>query len=159
MALSTISKILVPIDGSESSMRAANAAIELARRYNEEPSPVQVIALHVIDINPKFRLFSKYGFHYSEYEKEAQEAAQKGTAEWFPKIKEKAGRYNISVKSEVTDNSSASVVGEIVKFAEKEKVDLIVIGTRGQSEFEKLLIGSVTSGVSVYAPCSVMIVK
>lgn len=159
MALSTVSKVLVPIDGSDSSMRAADAAIDLARRYNEKSNPVQVIALHVIDINPKFRLFSKYGFHHSEYEKAAQEAARKGAAEWFPKIHKKAGRHNIRVRSEVTDNSSASVVGEIVKFAEREKVDLIVIGTRGQSEFEKLLLGSVTSGVSVYAPCSVMIVK
>jgi nucleotide-binding universal stress UspA family protein len=32
MALSTISKILVPIDGSQSSMRAADAAVELARK-------------------------------------------------------------------------------------------------------------------------------
>lgn len=159
MALSVISKILVPIDGSESSMRAADAAVELARRYDEESHPVEVVALHVIDINPKFRLFSKYGFHYSEYEKKALEEAQKGTAEWFSKIKEKAELHNVQFRSEVADNSSASVVGEIVKFAEREKVDLIVIGTRGQSEFERLLLGSVTSGVSVYASCSVMIVK
>ena len=158
MALSTISKILVPIDGSESSMRAADAAIELARRYNETHT-IEVIALHVIDINPKFHLFTKYGFHYSEYERKAQEAAQIGTAEWFPKINEKAERCNLRFRPEVTDNSSASVVGEIVKFVERENVDLIVIGTRGQSEFEKLLLGSVTSGVSAYAPCSVMIVK
>jgi nucleotide-binding universal stress UspA family protein len=159
MALSTISKILVPIDGSKSSMRAADAAIELARRYNEESHPVEVIALHVIDVNPKFHLFSKYGFHYSEYERKAKEAAQKGTAEWFPKIKEKADRHNLRFRSEVTDSSSVSIVGEIIKFAEREKVDLIVIGTRGQSEFERLLLGSVTSGVTVYAQCSVMIVK
>lgn len=159
MALSVVSKILAPIDGSESSMRAANAAIELARRYNEESRPVEVIALHVIDINPKFHLFTKYGFHYSEYERKAKETAQKGTAEWFPKIKEKADHHNLRFRSEVTDSSSASVVGEIVKFAEREKVDLIVLGTRGQSEFERLLIGSVTSGVTVYAQCSVMIVK
>jgi nucleotide-binding universal stress UspA family protein len=158
MALSTISKILVPMDGSKSSMRAADAAIDLARRY-EESHPVEVIALHVIDINPTFRLFTKYGFNYSEYEKDAREKSRKGTADWFSEIKEKADRHNIHFRSEVTDNSSASVVGEIVKFAEKEKVDLIVIGTKGQSEFEKLLLGSVTSGVSVYAPCSVMIVK
>lgn len=159
MALSTISKILVPIDGSESSMRAANAAIELARRYDDEARPVEVIVLHVIDINPKFHLFSKYGFHYSEYERKAREGAQKGTAEWFSKIKKKADRHNVRFRSKLTDNSSASIVGEIVKFAEKEKVNLIVMGTRGQSEFERLLMGSVTSGVTVYAPCSVMVVK
>jgi nucleotide-binding universal stress UspA family protein len=155
MALSAISKILVPIDGSKSSMRAASAVIELARRYGS----VEVIALHVVDINPTFRLFAKYGFNYSEYEKDAREKARSGTVDWFSEIKQNAESHNIRFRSEVTDNSSASVVGEIVKFAEKEKVDLIVIGTKGQSEFEKLLLGSVTSGVSVYAPCSVLIVK
>jgi nucleotide-binding universal stress UspA family protein len=159
MALSTISKILVPMDGSKSSMRAAHAAIDLARRYGEESHPVEVVALHVIDINPTFRLFTKYGFNYSEYEKDAREKSRKGTTDWFSEIKQEAERHNIRFRSEVTDNSSASVVGEIAKFAEKEKIDLIVIGTKGQSEFEKLLLGSVTSGVSVYAPCSVLIVK
>lgn len=155
MALSTISKILVPIDGSKSSMRAAYAAIEIATRYDN----VVVIALHVIDINPTFRLFAKYGFNYAEYERDAREKAQKGTMDWFSDLKQNADSRNIQFKAEVTDNSSASVVGEITKYAEKENVDLIVIGTKGQSEFAKLLLGSVTSGVSVYAPCSVMIVK
>ena len=155
MALSTISKILVPIDGSKSSMRAADAAIEVATKYGN----VEMIALHVVDINPTFRLFAKYGFNYAEYERDAREKSQKGTTDWFSDIKQNADSRNIRFRAEVTDNSSTSVVGEIIKFAEKEKIDLIVIGTKGQSEFEKLLLGSVTSGVSVYAPCSVMIVK
>ena len=155
MALSAISKILVPIDGSKSSLRAAYAAIEIAARYDN----VEVIVLHVIDINPTFRLFAKYGFNYSEYERDAREKAQRGTTDWFSDIKQNAEGRKIRFRAEVTDNSSASVVGEITKFAEKEKIDLIVVGTKGQSEFQKLLLGSVTSGVSVYAPCSVMIVK
>ena len=162
MALSRISKILVPIDGSKSSMRAADAAIELASRYSDGDSEkvlVEVIALYVIDINPKLHLFGKYGFHYSEYADKAKEEARKATGEWFSKIREGAERHNLRFRSEVADNSAASVVGEIVKFAERENIDLIVIGTRGQSEFERLLLGSVTSGVTVYAPCSVMVVK
>jgi len=43
--------------------------------------------------------------------------------------------------------------------AEKEKVDLIVVGTRGRSGFKKLLLGSVASGVVNYAHCPVLIVK
>jgi nucleotide-binding universal stress UspA family protein len=44
----------------------------------------------------------------------------------------------------VTDNSAMSIVGEIVNY---------------ESEFAKLLLGSVTSGVTVYALCTVMVVK
>src|SRR5881628_1864945 len=98
MALSTISKILVPIDGSQSSMRAADAAVELARKYSKESRPVEVIALHVIDINPKFHLFSKYGFHYSEYEKAALEEAGKVTEGWFSKIRETAEAYKLRLR-------------------------------------------------------------
>ncbi|MEP0826638.1 MAG: universal stress protein [Nitrososphaera sp.] len=140
-------------------MRAADAAIELARRYNEGLHPVEVIALHVIDINPKFHLFSKYGFHYSEYEKAAVEEAGKVTEGWFSKIRQKAEACKVRFRSEVSDNSLLSVVGEIVNYAEREHVDVIVIGTKGHSEFEKLMMGSVSLGVATYAPCTVIIVR
>jgi nucleotide-binding universal stress UspA family protein len=159
MALSTISKILVPIDGSPYSMRAADAAIELARRYNEESKPDEVIALHVIDINPKFHLFSKYGFHYSEYEKAALEEAGKVTGGWFSKISEKAEACKVRFRSEISDNEELSVIGEIVDYAEREHVDVIVIGTKGQSGFKKLMMGSVSLGVTTYAPCTVIVVR
>jgi nucleotide-binding universal stress UspA family protein len=159
MALSTISKILVPIDGSPSSMRAADAAVELARKYGKESGPIEVIALHVIDINPKFHLFSKYGFHYSEYEKATLEEAGRVTEGWFSKIREKAEACKVRFRSEVSDNSSLSVIGEIVNYAEREHVDVIVIGTKGHSEFEKLMMGSVSSGVATYSPCTVIVVR
>ena len=159
MSLSTISKILVPIDGSPSSMRAADASVALARKYSAESQPVEVIALHVIDINPKFHLFSKYGFHYSEYEKAALEQAGKVTEGWFSKILDKAEAYDVRFRSEISDNSTLSVTGEIVNYAEREHIDVIVIGTKGNSEFDKLMMGSVSSGVATYAPCTVVIVR
>ena len=55
--------------------------------------------------------------------------------------------------------TSTSAVGGIVAFAEKENIDLIVIGTRGRSGLKKLLLGSVASGVVSYAHCAVMVVK
>jgi len=159
MSLSKISKILVPIDGSPSSMRAADASVALARKYSAESQPVEVIALHVIDINPKFHLFSKYGFHYSEYEKAALEQAGKVTEGWFSKILDKAEAYDVRFRSEISDNSTLSVTGEIVNYAEREHIDVIVIGTKGNSEFDKLMMGSVSSGVATYAPCTVVIVR
>lgn len=65
--------------------------------------------------------------------------------------------HKIRVRTESI--ASASSVGAIVGFAEKENIDLIVIGTRGWSGFKKLLLGSVASGVVNYAHCPVMIVK
>jgi nucleotide-binding universal stress UspA family protein len=47
----------------------------------------------------------------------------------------------------------------IVDYAERENVDLIVIGSRGRRGFKKMLLGSVASDVVTYAYCPVMVVK
>jgi nucleotide-binding universal stress UspA family protein len=46
-----------------------------------------------------------------------------------------------------------------LEYAEKENIDLIVLGTKGRSGFKKLLLGSVASGVVTYAHCPVLVVK
>jgi nucleotide-binding universal stress UspA family protein len=52
-----------------------------------------------------------------------------------------------------------SVEGAIVNYAERENVDLIIIGTRGRSGITRMLLGSVASEVVTYAHCPVMVVK
>ncbi|MGZ5490316.1 MAG: universal stress protein [Nitrososphaeraceae archaeon] len=52
-----------------------------------------------------------------------------------------------------------AVYGEIIQYAEKENIDLIVIGTRGRSGVKKLLLGSTASGVVTYADCPVLVTK
>ena len=47
----------------------------------------------------------------------------------------------------------------IVGLAEKEKADLVVVGSHGRSGFSKLLMGSVANHVVTHAPCSVLVVK
>ena len=167
VALQEVSKILVPVDGSKSSVAAAEAAIKLAKRYNSpvirsrtkvRPS-VEVIALYVVDVSPRLELFGKFGFDYAAREKDALEQARKVTRGWFSQIKKKADANNVAFRSEVRDNSLSSVVGEIIDFAERENVDVIVVGTRGQSEYKKLLMGSVSSALVTYAPCTIIIVR
>ena len=169
--LERVAKILVPVDGSDLSMRAAFAALELARRYNDSPPigsgtikglthpSVEVTALYVVDIGPKFENFAKYGFDFAAAEKGAIQHARTVTEGWFAKIGEKASAYNLVFRSEVTDNSQSSIVGAIIEYAEREHVDVIVVGSKGQSAFTTLLIGSVSSGVVTYAPCTVIVVR
>jgi len=150
------SKILVTVDGSNESMDAADYAIAMAKK---EDNNTQLIALHV--------LFSQLGYAYStnlfglvtpssinELLKDAKHEAQ----QWFDKIKEKMYENDIQLKTEVVV-SSTSVVAAIVDYAEHENVDLIVIGSRGRSGFKKLLLGSTASGVVTYATCPVLVVK
>jgi nucleotide-binding universal stress UspA family protein len=149
-------KILVCVDGSESSMRAADYAIEMAQKHES-----QMISLYVV--------VSQLGYAYSSgafglvtpntinelLDKSKQEARK-----WFDEIEKKATARGIKVKTEMVA-SPTSIVPAIVDYAEKNKVDLIVTGTKGRrrSGFAKLLLGSVASGVVTYANCPVMVVK
>jgi nucleotide-binding universal stress UspA family protein len=66
----------------------------------------------------------------------------------------------VNVKVEIVA-SPAAVVPAIVDYAEKNKVDLIITGTKGRrrSGLAKLLLGSVASGIVTYANCPVMVIK
>ena len=151
------SKILISVDGSEQSMDAADYAIAMAKK---EDNNAQLIALHV--------LFSQTGYAYSTNMfglvtpssiNELLEDAKHEAQQWFDKIKEKLYENGgIQLKTEVVV-SPTSVVGAIVDYAEHENVDLIVIGSRGRSGFKKLLLGSTASGVVTYATCPVLVVK
>jgi nucleotide-binding universal stress UspA family protein len=151
------SKILITVDGSEQSMDAADYAIVMAKK---EDNNAQLIALHV--------LISQTGYAYSTNMfglvtpssiNELLEDAKHEAQQWFDKIKEKLYENgDIQLKTEVVV-SPTSVVGAIVDYAEHENVDLIVIGSRGRTGFKKLLLGSTASGVVTYATCPVFIVK
>jgi nucleotide-binding universal stress UspA family protein len=58
-----------------------------------------------------------------------------------------------------SETSAASIPDAIVEYAEKEAVDLIVIGTRGLSPSSRFRMGSVASKVVRHAHCSVYVVK
>jgi nucleotide-binding universal stress UspA family protein len=54
---------------------------------------------------------------------------------------------------------AGSPVAQILKLAEQEKIDLIVMGSHGRTGFTRLLMGSVAEGVVRSAPCPVLVVK
>jgi nucleotide-binding universal stress UspA family protein len=74
------------------------------------------------------------------------------------KVKQKAIEKKVTVKADVII-ATTSIVKEIVEYAENNKVDMIVIGSRGMTGFKKLLLGSVASGVVTYSHCPVLVVK
>ena len=152
MSLS-IRKILVTIDGSENSKKAADYAISLSKKYN-----AQLIILYV--------LYSELGFAYSNLLgvttpkaiEDALETQKKDVQKWFDEIRSKLKNTNISVTDKIIISVS-SIVGEIIEFADKEKVNLIILGTRGRTGFKKLLLGSVAEGVVTHSSCPVMVVR
>ena len=148
-----ISKIVVPIDGSENSMEAADYAVKMAEKYGS-----QLAVVHVINIDQNIQLLGIYRLSYPDPIKKKIEEARAEAQKWFTEITKNAEPRNVRVKTEIID-SPMSVVSTIVNYAEEEKADLIVIGTRGRSGISKMLLGSVASGVVSYAPCPVVVLK
>ncbi|MDQ4050410.1 MAG: universal stress protein [Thermoproteota archaeon] len=144
------------MDGSESSMKAADYAIEIAKKHE-----AQLISLYVV--------VSQLGYAYSSGAfglvtpnaiNELLENSKQEARKWFEEIEEKARAQGVNVKVEMVA-SPTSIVPAIVEYGEKNKVDLIITGTRGRrrSGIAKLLLGSVASGVVTYANCPVMVIK
>ena len=151
------SRILVAIDGSETSLRAADYVIEIAEENNAD----LLIAIHVLDSRVGYAYSSDiYGLATPTSISDLLEDIKKEAEKWFDKIKQKADDINkkIRLKTEVV-TTDRSVAGAIVGYAEHENTDLIIIGTRGRSGFKRMLLGSVASGVVTYAHCPVLVVK
>jgi nucleotide-binding universal stress UspA family protein len=159
-----VSKILVAIDGSEMSMRAAAYAIDIANIKGKEEENVQLIGLTVIDLtNLSYSFFATASGYYEaekleEKRKEAQQLLDK-VEKLAVKENNTNNNVNIQFKSEIIEDPISRVGSAIVDYAERENVDLIVIGTRGRTGFKKMLLGSVASDVVTYAHCPVMVVK
>ena len=148
-----ISKIMVGIDGSEQSINAADYAIDIAKRHNTE-----LIAINV--------LTSDIGYAYSSPGVESPPLtireiillAEDEVKKWLNDIEEKADKSGIRFRSEII-MAKRSAVSTMLDYAEEQKIDLIVVGTRGRSGIKKMLLGSVASGLVTYAACPVLIVK
>jgi nucleotide-binding universal stress UspA family protein len=153
MAEPKISKIVVPVDGSDSSLQAADYALMVAETYGSEVS-----AVHVVNIDQYLQSLGIYRLSYPDPIKKKVEEARTEAQKWFTGIAERAKHRNVHFKSDVID-SPLSVVAAIVNYADQEKADLIVVGTRGRSGISKMLLGSVASGVVSYAPCPVLVVR
>ena len=153
---SKLQRILVGIDGSNSSMRAADYAISIARKNNS-----QLIALHV--------LFSELEYAHSHHilgfvtptkmNSEIEDARTKAN-QWFKILENKISKKDIKyfLKSDflVTDKS---IPHAIVKYAEDHDIDLTVVGTQGRSGLTRMVLGSVASSVVIYSSCPVLIIR
>jgi nucleotide-binding universal stress UspA family protein len=111
-------------------------------------------------------LYSELGFAYSNLLgvttpkaiEDVLETQKKDVQKSFDEIRSKLKNTNISVTDKIIISVS-SIVGKIIGFADKEKVDLIILGTRGRTGFKKLLLGSVAEGVVTHSSCPVMVVR
>ena len=143
--------ILVPLDGSEYSIKALDYASIMAKGFNSK-----LIALYVVPSSIRYNLFlnkenAEINFPFNQIIQVSYIEAQK----WLRDITKKR---DIEIVTEVII-AEESIVSEIIEFAEREKIDLIIMGTRGRTGFKKILLGSVASGVVNFAHCPVLVIR
>jgi nucleotide-binding universal stress UspA family protein len=142
-------KILVAYDGSKDSNKAVEAACALSK------GKASVTLLHVSAM-PTMAYAGAAGLEQSTVGL-LNEGAKKTAEAVVKEGLDRAARNGVKATGEAIDGTS--VVEAIVTYASSEKFDLIVIGTRGNTGFKRLLVGSVSSGVLNHAHCPVLLVR
>ena len=151
-----IKKILVPVDGSDLSFKAAQYAIHLAKVDNAEITTLNVV--EDIKQGGAIGLQAKYG---NVSLVDAFRKVRKDSAEqWMNKISQEAKSQGVTFKSEIIDDEDAtSEAGVITGYAEQHNFDLIVIGSKGRSRLGRLITGGVTNAVVNSAKTPVLVVR
>jgi nucleotide-binding universal stress UspA family protein len=135
-------KILVPVDGSDHSLKAVETACDLAKAQPPSSLVLVAVAIEIPELAEGRYIYDKMKAQAEVALTRAKEVAQKcGTV------------------SEVLLATGSSPAEEIVKVAKNVKVDLIVIGSRGLASKTSSFLGSTASKVVTYSPCSVLVVK
>lgn len=141
--MSRFKEILVPVDFSDHSLAALEAAVDLAKVFDS-----RLHLLHCYQIQPGG--ISPYGIAIpSNYFTDIQEAATKQLAEWQQKHLPAEIPVDAKTVSQMPSKAIVETAGEI-------GADLIVMGTRGLSGFKHALLGSVTERTIRIAPCPVL---
>src|SRR5512139_747191 len=138
-------KVLVAYDGSRPSKKALDKAAELAEKFKGD-----LLLLTVTEPVCPVGYTSESDCEKMEQILNAETEALLGD------IRKELEKKALKVKTIVRRGNPAD---EIAKLADKEGADVVVVGSHGRHGAKKFLLGSVSSRVSIYAPCSVFIVK
>src|SRR6476661_646934 len=153
----TIKKILVAIDKSEFKLKIMMYAITVAKSLGSE-----LTAIHVIDKSSLKAAIDVLGFYRGgkkeAYEEAYEDVLRKQAEQLLDEIKTLGTKEGVKVATEVLMHSD-SIPKEIIEYARKNNVDLIVIGTKGLTGIEKFLLGSVANNVIAHAKCPVLAVR
>ena len=144
-------RILVAIDGSAHSMKAAETGIQLARTYDTD--------LTFLHVTTKLNLPDQLRDYLKGEQLAGQDllAIDDATRRVVADISAKAEAEGVrKVKTIFREGKPART---IVAYAKSARIDTIVMGSRGLSELESALLGSVSHKVASLADCMVIVVK
>jgi nucleotide-binding universal stress UspA family protein len=152
-------KILVPLDGSEHSLRALDVAIQIAKKFGAKITLIHVYSVTVRPaMMPEPTPLSAFGIpvmtpaEVSSIIEATRKAGNKILEEGEAKVKAEG----VEVETRLEEGHA---VQEIVRVSKEGGYDLIVMGARGISKLREILLGSVSDAVTHHATCPVLVVK
>jgi universal stress protein A len=142
-----IQKILLPTDFSKYSAAATSYACELATKFDAELHILHTLETHLVS-TPNFGL----GLDLPKYVSESKAAAEKS----MTSVLDPGWSANRTVVKAMIEGSPKV---EIIKYARKHNIDLIVLATHGRTGLAHVIMGSVAEAVVRTAPCPVLTVR
>ncbi|AQQ54788.1 universal stress protein [Planococcus lenghuensis] len=137
--------ILVGYDGSDWSKKALEAAVKLA---SEEPRS----KINIVTAVPPVTLYYPA---ISSYETVSQESHAKAE-EMLTEARELVGEPDLIGEVKMLEGNPPQ---QIIRYAENNETDLIIVGSRGLGNIKELFLGSTSHNVTQKAHCPVLIVK
>ncbi len=152
-------KILVPLDGSEHSLKALEIAAQLAEKFSGKITLIHVYSVSMQPVMmPEPSTSGSLGMPILTNAEISRmiEATQKFGNRILDDGEQKVKTEKVQVKKLLIEGHA---VQEIVRLANEDRYDLIVIGARGISHVREILLGSVTDGVIHHVRCPVLVIK
>jgi nucleotide-binding universal stress UspA family protein len=143
-------KILIATDGSKSSNKAIDYAVNIAAKMGAE-----ALGLYVVNLKSLEFFALEHHDNIASYEDENSKLFREGE-EALAYLKEQGSKAGVKVSAIITRGYPAD---EIVKTAEKEKVAMIVVGNIGRTGLGHILMGSVSESVVRKATRPVLVVR
>ncbi len=140
--------ILIPVDGSPTSMAAVDKAAGLAKAFGSAAT-----VIYVIDPYPFTGVGADFAYGQDQYLSAA-------TAEANSAIEAARERLaGAGIQAEVRVVESHAVWRGILEAADNAGADLLVMGSHGRRGLEKLVLGSVTQSVLSHAKINTLVVR
>lgn len=132
-------KLLIPIDGSKASLNAFEKAVEIAKNYHFSMKVLSVVNVRAV----------------SDDRAELVDIMIKDTNDTMKELVKNTDLTGIDVETEVIYGEAYTTILDV---AERDNVDLIVIGNRGQSRIQRFFLGSVANRVIAESKCPVLVI-
>lgn len=152
-------KILVPLDGSEHSLRALDVAIQIAKKFGAKITLIHVYSVSVRPaMMPEPTPMSTFGIPVMSPSEVSSiiEATRKAGSRILEEGEQRVKAEGVEVETRLEEGHA---VQEIVRVSKEGNYDLIVMGARGISKLREILLGSVSDAVIHHATCPVLVVK